>query len=152
MDITFQVPMQYCSLQHWTFLTPLVTSIPACCFCFGSVSSFLLALFLHWSPIAYWAPTNLRSSSFSVISFCLSYCYGVLKARILKWFAIPFSSGPHFVRTLTCPWLVCLGWPYMAWLHGFNGCIELDKAVVHVILVSFPWLWFSFCLPSDGKG
>ena len=22
--------------------------------------------------------------------------HGVLKARILKWFAIPFSSGPHF--------------------------------------------------------
>ena len=26
--------------------------------------------------------------------------HGVLKARILKWCAIPFSSGPHFVRTL----------------------------------------------------
>ena len=26
--------------------------------------------------------------------------YGVLKARILKWFAIAFSSGPRFVRTL----------------------------------------------------
>ena len=26
--------------------------------------------------------------------------HGVLKARILKWFAIPFSSGPHFVRTV----------------------------------------------------
>ena len=26
--------------------------------------------------------------------------HGVLKARILKWFAIPFSSGLHFVRTL----------------------------------------------------
>ena len=25
---------------------------------------------------------------------------GVLKAKILKLFAIPFSSGPHFVRTL----------------------------------------------------
>ena len=25
---------------------------------------------------------------------------GVLKAKILKWFAIPFSSGPRFVRTL----------------------------------------------------
>ena len=25
---------------------------------------------------------------------------GVLKVRILKWFAITFSSGPHFVRTL----------------------------------------------------
>ena len=26
--------------------------------------------------------------------------YGVIKARILKWFAIPFSSGPHSVRPL----------------------------------------------------
>ena len=26
--------------------------------------------------------------------------HGVLKARIVKWFAIPFSSGPHVVRTL----------------------------------------------------
>ena len=25
--------------------------------------------------------------------------HGVLKARMLKWFANPFSSGPHFVRT-----------------------------------------------------
>ena len=26
--------------------------------------------------------------------------HGVLKAGILKWFAIPFFSGPRFVRTL----------------------------------------------------
>ena len=26
--------------------------------------------------------------------------HGVLKARILKWFGIPFSSGPHSVRSL----------------------------------------------------
>ena len=26
--------------------------------------------------------------------------HGVLRARILKWFAIPFSSGPHSVRLL----------------------------------------------------
>ena len=26
--------------------------------------------------------------------------HGVLKARILKWFASPFSSGPHSVRPL----------------------------------------------------
>ena len=26
--------------------------------------------------------------------------HGVLKARILKWFAIPFSSGPHSVSPL----------------------------------------------------
>ena len=43
-------------------------------------------------------------------------------------------------------WPIHLGWPYTA--HSF---IELDKAVVHVIsLVSF--LWFSFCLLSDGEG
>ena len=26
--------------------------------------------------------------------------HGVLKARILKWFSIPFSSGPHYVHSL----------------------------------------------------
>ena len=33
--------------------------------------------------------------------FLLSHnVHGVLKARILKWFAIPFSRGPHSVRPL----------------------------------------------------
>ena len=30
--------------------------------------------------------------------------HGVLKARILKWFAIPFSRGPHSVRPLHMTW------------------------------------------------
>ena len=34
------------------------------------------------------------------IFFPFHTVHGVLKARILKWFAIPFSSGPRFVRTL----------------------------------------------------
>ena len=71
MDLTFQVPMQYCSLQHQTLLPSPVTSTAGCCFCFVSVSSFFLELFLHWSPVVYWAPTDLGSSSFSVLSFCL---------------------------------------------------------------------------------
>ena len=99
MDLTFQVPMQYCSLQHWILLLSPVTSTTGCCFCFGTVSSFFLELFLHWSPVAYWAPTHLGSSCFSVF-LPFHVVHGVLKARILKWFAIPFSSGPHFVRTL----------------------------------------------------
>ena len=101
MDLTFQVSMQYCSLQHWTFLPSPVTSTTGCCFYLGSISSFFLELFLHSSPVAYWAPTNLGTSSFSVLSFCLFVTvHGVLKSRILKWFAISFSSGPCFVRTL----------------------------------------------------
>ena len=101
MDLTFQVPMQYCSLQHWTFLLSPVTSTTGHCFCFGSIPSFFLELFLHWSPVAYCAPSNLGSSSFSILSFCLSHTvHGILKARTLKWFAISFSSGPHSVIPL----------------------------------------------------
>ena len=71
MDLTFQVPMQYCSLQHQTLLPSPVTSKTGLCFHFGSVSLFFLELFIHSSPVVYWAHTDLRSSSFSVISFCL---------------------------------------------------------------------------------
>ena len=57
----------------------------------------------------------------------------VLKAGILKWFAIPFSSGPHFARTLHHDLSILVA------LHGMDHSFtELDKAVVHVIiLVSF---------------
>ena len=100
MYLTFQVPIQYCSLQHRTLLPSPVTSPAGWCFCFGSVSPFFLELFLHWSSVAYWALTNQGRSSFSVQSFCLLWkgIHEVLKARILNWFAIPFSSGPRFVR------------------------------------------------------
>ena len=60
--------------------------------------------------------------------------HGVLKARILKWFAILFSGRPHFVRTLHHD-LFILDRPTGYMSHSFT---ELDKAVVHVIrLVSF---------------
>ena len=65
--------MKYCSLQHWTFLSSPVTSTTVCCFYFGSISSFFLGLFLHWSPVAYWAPTDMGTSSFSVFLFAFSY-------------------------------------------------------------------------------
>ena len=71
MSLTFQVPMQYCSLQHQTLLISPVTSTTRYCFCFGSIPSFFLELFLHWSPVAYWVPTDLWRSSFSVLSFFL---------------------------------------------------------------------------------
>ena len=71
MDLTFQFPMQYCSLQHQTLLLLPVTSTPGYSFCFGSIPSFFLELFLYSSPVAYWAPTDLGSFFFSIISFCL---------------------------------------------------------------------------------
>ena len=43
---------------------------------------------------------------------------------------------------------------HLSWaaLHGMaHRIIELDKAAVQVIsLISFLWLWFSFCWPSEG--
>ena len=144
MDLTFQVPMQYCSLQHWTLLPSPVRSTAGCCFCFGSISSFFLELFLQWSPVAYWAPTNQGSSSFSVLSFCpFILFHGILKARMVTWFGILSSSGPLFVRTLHDDPSVLRG---MA--HSF---IELDKAVVYVVMTLFlrnnTFYWFTtFCL------
>ena len=147
MDPTFQVPMQYCSLQHQTLLPSPVTSTTGCYLYFGSASSFFLELFLHWSPVAYWTPTDLGGSPFSVPSFCFFILFMGL-SRQEYWSILPFPSPVDHIlselSTMTRPsWVALLG---MA--HSF---IELDKAVLHVIsLVSFVWLWFSFCLPSEG--
>ena len=99
MDITFQVPMLYCCLQHQTLLLSPITSRTGCCFCFSSVSSSFQELFMHWSAVAYWEPTWGVHHSVSYL-FAFSSVHGVLKARILKWLAIPPSSGPYSVRTL----------------------------------------------------
>ena len=91
MDLTFQVPMQYCSLLHWTLLSPPDISTKRCCFYFDSVSSFFLELFLCSSVVAYWAPTDLGSSSFSVTSFCFFMLFMEF-SRQECWGGLPFPS------------------------------------------------------------
>ena len=60
-----------------------------------------LELFLHSSPVAYWAPTDPGEFIFQCPIFLPCHTvHEVLKARILKWFSLPFSSGPCFVITL----------------------------------------------------
>ena len=144
MELTFQVPMHYCSLQHHTLLPSPVTSTTGCYFCFASVSSFFLELFLHWSPVAYWAPTDLGSLSLSVLYFCLFLLFMGF-SRQEYWSGLPFHSPVDHIlselSTMTHPsWVALCG---MA-----HSIIEWDKALVHVIrLVSFLWLWFwSVCL------
>ena len=131
--------MQYCSLQHQTLFPSPVTSIAGCCFCFGSIPSFFLELFLHWSPAAYWAPTDLGSSSFSVLCFCLFILFTGF-SRQEYWSGLPFLSPvDHILSELST--MTHLSWVA---LHGMaHSFTEIDKAVVHVIrLVSFLWLWF----------
>ena len=145
-EFTFQVAMLYCSLQHWTLLLSPVTSITGS-FYFGSVSSFFLEFFLHWCSVAYSA--DLGSSSFSVLSFCLFILFMGF-SRPEYWSGLPFPSPVDHVlselSTMTClSWVVLKGMTY--------SFIEWDKVVVPVIrLLSFLWLWFSVCLPSDGEG
>ena len=132
---------------HQTLLSPPDTSTAGCHFFFGSASSFFLEQFLRFSPVSYWTPTDLGGSSFSVISFCFFILFmGFSRQKVchflLQWTMFHQNSPP---------WPFCLGWrALLGMTHCFLG---LHKVVIHVIiLVSFLWLWFSFCLPSDGWG
>ena len=125
MDLTFQVSMQYFSLQYQTFFISLVPSTTGYCFCFGSIPSFFLELFLHWSPVAYWAPTDLGSSTFSILSFCLFILFTGF-SRQEYWsgllFPSPVDHALSDLSTMTQPSWV----DPQAWL----SFIELDKTVV----------------------
>ena len=118
-------------LQHQTLLPSPFTSTTEPCFHFGSIPSFFLELFLQWSPVAYWAPTNPGSSSFSILSFCLFILFMGF-SRQEYWSGLPFPSPVDHIlsalSTMTRPsWVVP-----QAWL----SFIELDKAVVLVWLKS----------------
>ena len=65
--------------------------------------------------------------------FAFHTVHGVLRARILKWFAIP-SSGSHIFSELS----TMIPWSWVALHSMVHSFIELDKAAVHVIrLISF---------------
>ena len=100
MDLKFQVPMQY-YLQHWS-LFPLPITSRTWCFIWFWLSLFILSGVI--SPLIYSSMLctyQLGEFLFQCPIFLTFHTvHGILKARILKWFAIPFSSGLHFVRTL----------------------------------------------------
>ena len=94
-------PIQYCFLWHQTLLPSPVTSTT------GRWFSLWLCLFILsgvTSPVfsssilgTYWPGEFILLCHIFLPPHTV---HGVLKTGILKWFVIPFSSGPHFVRTL----------------------------------------------------
>ena len=135
--------MRYYSLQHWTLLLSPVPSTTGYCFCFGFIPSFFLELFLHWSSVAYLTPTNLGSSSFSVLSFAFSCCSWGSQGKNTEVVCHSLLQWTTFCQT-SPPWPVHLGLPHMAWL----GFIALDKPAVHMIrLASCLWLWLPSVCP-----
>ena len=105
MDLTFQVPMRYCSLQHQILLLPPDTSTTECRFCFGLTASFflgLLVVLLHSSPVAYWTSSDLWTHLSISYLFVLLYISwgshgkytGVVYHSLLQY------SRSYFVKTL----------------------------------------------------
>ena len=147
MDVRFQVPVQDCSLPHQNLVSPPGTSTTECCFCFGPDASFfleLLVIALHSFSLAHWTPSDLGGFQCHIF-LPFHTVHGILKQEY--WSGLPFPSPVNHVlselSTMTHPSWVALH----SMAHSF---IELDKAVVHVInLISFLWLWFSFCQPSE---
>jgi len=108
MDLTYQVPMQYCSLQHQTLLSLPDTSTTAGCFCFGPVSSFFVEQFLCSSPEAYWTLIDLGGSSSSILSFCLFTLFmGFWRQGY--WSGLPFPSPVDHVLS-ELPTMARLSW------------------------------------------
>ena len=115
-----------CCIQRLCLFSSYLTSQQHLC---QSISLSSWIHFLHLAPRAH--------SGFPPVSLCLLISllflhvhavHGVLKARILKWFAIP-SPVDHVLSELST--MTPLSWVA---LHSMvHSCIELDKAVVHVI-------------------
>ena len=126
VDLTFQVPMQYCCLQHLTlFPTPQLRVISA------------LAQLLHsfWSNCPPLFPSSLLGTfcsvelTFGVMSFCLFILFmGFSRQEYCS--GLPFPPPVDHVlserSTVTCPSWVAL--------HSFielHKSLHHDKAVTH---------------------
>ena len=145
MDLTFQVPMQYGSFTA-SDLASITSHIHYWVLFFLWLHLFILSgvisPLISSSILGTYQPGKFIFQCPILLPF--DTAHGVLTARILKWFAILYYSGPHFARTLHHV-LSIFGGPtqHGSYLHW----------VVHVIsFISFLWLWFSFCLPSDREG
>ena len=115
------------SIRPW-LLSP-VTSTAGYCFYFCSIPSFFLKLFLHWSPVAYWAPTNLGISSFSVLSFCLFILFMGLNSKTSEVACHSFLQWTTFCQKSPL-WLTPFDGPaqYGLWLHWVRrGCGPCDQ-------------------------
>ena len=133
MDLTFQVQMQYCSLQHWTLLPSPITSTTGLCFLFGFVSSFFLELFLHSTLIAYWVPTDLGSSFFSVLSFPLFILFMGFSGQE-HWSSLPFPSPVDHVCQNSPPWPVRLEGPTpAAWKLILLSLCNISHEISHMV-------------------
>ena len=148
MGLTFKVPIQYCSLQHWPCsITSHIHNWVL--FLLWLHPFFFLELFLHCSPVAYQTPTNLGSSSFSSYLFAFSYCLWDSQGKNTEVSFHSFLLWAMFCQN-SPPWPSILGGcPSWVALHCMaHSFIELDKSVVHVDSEAF---WKEQVYSESGK-
>ena len=125
---TFQVPMRYCYLQYWILLSSADTSTAEHRFCVGpAASSFLglLVVVLRSSQVAYWTPSDLRDSSFGVMSCPFTHSWGS-HSRCTGVVCHPPPVDPVLSELST---MAHLSWVA---LHGpARSFIELCKPLCH---------------------
>ena len=129
MDLTFQIPINIAFSIELYFHHQSHPQL-------GVVFALVPSLHSFWSYFStdLWAPTDLGSFSFSILSFCLLILVMGF-SRQEYWSGLPFPSPVDHIlsnlSTMTRPsWVAPQTW---------LSFIELDKAVV---LVWFDWLVF----------
>ena len=129
-DLTFQVPMWYCSCNTASDLASITSHIHNWVLFLLWLHPFILSgVVFPWSPVAYWAPTDLGSSSFSVLSFCLFILFMGF-SRQEFWSGLPFPSPVDHIlsdlSTMTHPsWVAPNGMASFHWV--IQGCGPCDQ-------------------------
>ena len=133
MYLTFQVPMQYCSLQHHTLLSTVDTFITESHSCFGLATSFLLELpviVLCSPPVTCWTPSNLVGGGLLFRLIFLSFCLSPLSMGFSRqglWSGLPFPSPVDHI------------------LSELFTMTHLSWVALHNMTHNFIELWKSLC-------
>ena len=104
LNLAFQVPMQYYSLQHLTLLVSPVTTTTGYCVCFPISLSGGISPLISSSILGTYQP---GSSSFSILSFCLFILFMGF-SRQAYWSGLPFPSPVDHISISTTDFFHCI--------------------------------------------
>ena len=114
-DLTFQVPVQYCSSQHQTLLSPPDTSRTEHHFPLGSrlILSGAVSNCPPLFPVAYWTLPNLGGSSSVSYLFAFSDCPWGSRGKNARMSCPSLLQWTTFCQNSSLR-AICLGWPCTA--------------------------------------